>query len=52
MFIGRTDAEAENPILWLHDVKSQITGKNPDAEKMRAGGEKSNSEYELVGWHH
>ena len=33
MFIGRTDAEAETPILWLPDVKSQIIGKDPEAEK-------------------
>ena len=36
--IGRTDAEA--PILWLHDAKSQVTGKDPDAEKDR-GQEKN-----------
>ena len=32
-FIGRTDAEAEAPILWPPDVKSQLTGKDPDTEK-------------------
>ena len=31
MFIGRTDAEAESPILWLPEAKSQIIGKDPDA---------------------
>ena len=31
IYIGRTDAEAEAPILWLHDVKSQLIGKDPDA---------------------
>ena len=31
--IGRTDAETEAPILWLPDVKSQLIGKDPDAEK-------------------
>ena len=31
MFIGRSDAEAEAPILWPPDVKSQLTGKDPDA---------------------
>ena len=31
IFIGRTDAEAEASILWLTDVKSQLTGKDPDA---------------------
>ena len=33
IFIGRTDAEAEAPILWPADVKSQLTGKDPDAGK-------------------
>ena len=34
MFIGRTDAEAETPILWPPHVKSQLTGKDPDAGKI------------------
>ena len=34
MFIGRTDAEAEAPIFWLPDVKSQLIGKDPDAGKI------------------
>ena len=33
IFTGRTDAEAEDPILWPPDVKSQLTGKEPDAGK-------------------
>ena len=33
IFIGRTDAEAEIPILWLPDVKNQLIGKDPDAGK-------------------
>ena len=33
IFIGRTDAEAETPKLWPPDVKSQLTGKDPDAKK-------------------
>ena len=33
IFIGRTDAEAETPILWPPDVKSRLIGKDPDAEK-------------------
>ena len=33
VFIGRTDAEAETPILWPPDAKSQLIGKDPDAEK-------------------
>ena len=40
IFIGRTDAEAESPILWPPDGKSQLTGKDPDAmERLKAGGE-------------
>ena len=40
IFIGRTDAEAETPILWPSDVKSQTTGKDPDAGSfgLKAGG--------------
>ena len=37
IFIGRTDAEAEAPILWPPDVKSQLTEKDPDAGKDRVG---------------
>ena len=33
VFIGRTDVEAKAPILWPPDVKSQLTGKEPDAGK-------------------
>ena len=33
IFIGRTDAEAEAPILWLPDVKSQVIRKDPDSGK-------------------
>ena len=33
IFFGRIDAEAEAPILWPPDVKSQLTGKDPDAGK-------------------
>ena len=33
VFIGRTDAEAETPILWLSDAKSKLTGKDADAGK-------------------
>ena len=34
IFIGRTDAEAEAPILWSPDAQSQLTGKDPDAGKV------------------
>ena len=51
LFIGRTDAEAESPILWPPDGKSQLTGKDPDAGK-DWGQEKRASENEMAGWHH
>ena len=40
MFIGRTDAEAEAPILWPPDAKSQFIGKDPDAGKVGGQEEK------------
>ena len=49
---GRTDAEAETPIFWPPDRKSQIIGKNPDAEKDLRQEEKGVTENEMVGWHH
>ena len=52
IFIGRTDAEAETPILWSPDVKSQLTGKDPDARKDWRQEEKGTTEEEMVGWHH
>ena len=52
MFIGRTDAEAEAPILWPHDAKSWLIGKDPDAGKDRRWEEKGTAEDERVGWHH
>ena len=33
IFIGRTDAEAEDPVIWPPEPKSWLTGKDPDAEK-------------------
>ena len=51
IFIGRTDAEAEAPILWPPDVKSRLIGKDPDAGK-DWGQEKRTTEDEIVGWHH
>ena len=51
MFIGRTDAEAETPILWPPNVKNQLTGKAPDAGKDWRR-EKGTTEYEMVEWHH
>ena len=52
VFIGRTDAEAETPILWPPDVKSWFIGKYPDAGKDRGQEEKGTTEDEMVGWHH
>ena len=43
IFIGRTDAEAETPIVWPPDVKNSFIGKDPDAgKKLKAGGEGEN----------
>ena len=50
--IGRTDAEAEAPILWLPDAKSQLIGKDPDARKDWRHKEKGATGDEMVGWHH
>ena len=52
IFIGRTDAEAEAPILYPPDVKSWLTGKNPDARKDWEQEEKGTTEDEMVGWHY
>ena len=52
IFIGRTDAEAELPILWPSDVKSRLTGKDPDAGKDWGQEEKGTTEDEMVGWPH
>ena len=51
IFIGRTDAEAEIPILWPPDAKNWLTGKDPDAGKDRRQ-KKWTTEDEMVGWHH
>ena len=51
IFIGRTDAEPETPILWPSDLKNWFTGKDPDAEKDWRQEEKSTTEDEMVGWH-
>ena len=52
IFFGRTDAEAEAPVLWPPDVKSQLTGKAPDAGKDWGQEEKGVMEGEMVGWRH
>ena len=52
VFFGRTDAEAETPILWPPDVKSWLIGKDPDAGRDWGQEEKGTTEDEMVGWHH
>ena len=60
IFIGRTDAEAEVPILWPPDEKNQFIRRDPEKKKRRepdAGKdwrreEKGRTEDEIVGWHH
>ena len=51
IFIGRTDAEAKTPVLWPPDVKSWLTGKDPDAGKDWRQEEKGTTEDEMAGWH-
>ena len=52
IFIKRTDTEAKAPILWLPDVMSWLTGKDPDAENDWRQEEKGMTEDKTVGWHH
>ena len=52
IFIGRTDAEAETPMLWPCDVKNWLTKKDPDAEQNWRQEEKGTTEDEMVGWYH
>ena len=52
IFVGRTDAEAEAPILWPADAKNWLIGKDPDAGKDWRREEKGTTENEMVGWHH
>ena len=52
MFFGTTDAEAEAPILWPPDTKSQLTGKDPEGGKYWGQEEKGVTEDEMVGWYH
>ena len=52
LIIGRTDAEAEAPILCPLDGKSKLIGKDPDAGKNRRQEEKGMTGDEMVGWHH
>ena len=52
IFIGRTDAEAETPMLWPPDRKNWLIWKDPDAGKDWRQEEKGMTEEEMVGWHH
>ena len=52
VFIGRTNAEAETPILRVPDVKSWLIWKDPDAGKDWGQEEKGMTEDEMVVWHH
>ena len=52
IFIERTDAEAEIPILQLPDAKNWFFGKDPDAWKDWNWEEKGMTEDEMVGWSH
>ena len=52
IFIGRTDAADEAPILWPPDVKNKLIRKDPNAEKDWSQEEKGMTEDEIVGWYH
>jgi len=52
IFIGKTDAEIETPILWPPEAKSWLLRKDPDAGKDWRQEEKVTTEDEMVGWHH
>ena len=53
MFIGRTDAEADAPVLWPPDAKSWLIGKDPDPGRDWGQEEKKGTtEDEMAGWHH
>ena len=52
IFIGRTNAEVETPILWLPDAKNWLIRKDPDAGKDWRQEEKGMKKDEMVGWHY
>ena len=52
VFIGRTDAKAETPILWPPNVKSWLIGKDPDSGRDWGQEEKGMTEDVMAGWHH
>ena len=52
VFSGRTDAEAETPILWPPHAKSGLIGKDSDSGRDCGQEEKETTEDEMAGWHH
>ena len=52
VFIGRTDADTETPILWPPDAKNWLIRNDPDAGKNWGQEKKGMTEDEMVGWHH
>ena len=52
IFIGRTDAKAETPVLWPPHAKSWLTGKDSGAGRDWGQEEKGTTEDEMAGWHH
>ena len=52
IFLGKSDVEAETPILWPPDMKNWLIWKDPDAGKDWRWEEKGTTEDEMVGWHH
>ena len=52
MFLGRNDAKAETPVLWLPHTNSWLIGKDSDAGRDWGQEEKGMIEDEMAGWHH
>ena len=52
IFIGRTNVEAETPIIWTPDAKDWLIGKEPDAGKDWRQEKKGMTQDEMVGWRH
>ena len=52
VFIGRTDAKAETPVVWPPRAKCWLIGRNPDAGRDWGQEEKGMTEDEMAGWHH
>ena len=52
IFIGRTNVEAETPVLWSPDMKSWLIIKDPDAGEDWGQQDKGTTEDEMLGWHH